>query len=394
MRSVRGRWLWWLALWSGCAGSPRREGAATGGASTSAGEGGRLTAESAAAPGARAPAPAPTATRLGAAGAEPELTRATPLPNTHGARTASPPPSRELSLGPITVVHETPKRRQFSVDGYFMRELEFGLGTTSEGARHRLLVQWPAGARNGDGARCAVASLIEESWYRALVNTLRRVPVEHARLLRRVVIDNRPREHGIAPHDRTDPEDGRDGHTIWLHEDVFRAPNHWARGNYGQYWSYHLDEDGRTLVGVAADHEWFSPVLIHELGHLVMYRVVNAAHHGPAATSAPACAEACGGAPSCRPPSAAAIEQGCATPYCHPFRFETRTENWAEQYRLFYQSSASRAALLESGATCLELLEQLDEPARTAAWERGLPDRTSFVKSRWASCGERPCKAW
>jgi hypothetical protein len=58
----------------------------------------------------------------------------------------------------------------------------------------------------------------------------------------------------------------------------------WARGNYGSYWSYHVNEDERTIDGAGREHSLFSPVLLHELGHLVMYRLVNARFTGPAAT--------------------------------------------------------------------------------------------------------------
>jgi hypothetical protein len=263
--------------------------------------------------------------------------------------------------------------------------------------QHCIRVAWPAGDRDAAGARSDVARHIDEAWFRAIANTLERVPARHARLVQRIVIDSRPREHGIAPHDRGRADDARDGRTLWLHEHVFRAPNHWARGNYGSYWSYHVNEDGRRIDDAGADHALFSPVLLHELGHLVMYNLVNAAFHGPAATNAPLCAEACskprGKQRTCAGQSQRELEVGCVSPYCRSFQFEARTENWAEQYRFYYQSSGTRAAVASGERTCHELLKQIENGA-PAPWERALPDSTAFKKSLWASCGGRACKRW
>ena len=94
----------------------------------------------------------------------------------------------------------------------------------------------------------------------------------------------------LAAFDRQDPADARDGHTLWLHEHLFVAPNHWARGNYGSYWGYHVDRDGSVIDGAGPDHDLFSPILLHEIGHLVMYWVPNAHLVGPEAASNVACA--------------------------------------------------------------------------------------------------------
>ncbi|HMJ14708.1 MAG TPA: hypothetical protein VK524_25025, partial [Polyangiaceae bacterium] len=262
---------------------------------------------------------------------------------------------------PPAIIREQPRRLRFSIDGYLARNLALDFETPSgTRERHCIQVAWPAGNRNRDGQPCSVATTVDEAWFRALSNTLLRVPAHHARIVQRIIIDNRPREHGIAPHDRARADDARDGRSLWLHEHVFRAPNHWARGNYGSYWSYHVDRDGPRVDGSPADHAFYSPVILHELGHLVMYHLVNAAFKGPAATSAPGCADACSGSQTrCARSAPAELEAGCVTPYCRSFQFEARTENWAEQYRFYYQSQAARAALTRSGGTCQKLLQQI-----------------------------------
>ncbi|HEY6562162.1 MAG TPA: hypothetical protein VI072_33070 [Polyangiaceae bacterium] len=296
---------------------------------------------------------------------------------------------------PPAIIREAPRRERFSVDGYVARKLALDLENESGvRERHCLSVAWPAGARNRDGSACAVAKHVDEAWFRAIANTLSRVPAHHARIVERIVIDNRPREHGIAPHDRARADDARDGRTLWLHEHVFRAPNHWARGNYGSYWSYHVDVDGQRIDGAPVDHALYSPVLLHELGHLVMYHLVNAAFKGPAATSAPACADACATEGQCKRSTPAELEAGCVSPYCRSFQFEARTENWAEQYRFYYQSGAARAALSRSGGTCLQLLQKIGGTTDVAPWQRGLPDAGTVKKSLWTSCAGRGCKSW
>ena len=285
-----------------------------------------------------------------------------------------------------------PKQR-FSVDGYTARALAVERTDAGQERSHCLSVAWPSASTNNDGQPVRVARAIDEAWLRAIQNTLLRLPWTHVVLVRRIVIDNRPTEHGIAAFDRQEATDARDGHTLWLHEHLFVAPNHWARGNYGSYWGYHVDQDGSVIDGAGPDHDLFSPILLHEIGHLVMYWIANAHLVGPEAASNVECAATCKDRGDCDAQSKVEREAGCVSPYCAPFRFESSTENWAEQYRLFFQSSASRKALERASGGCLSLLardaEQLPPP-----WDRGLPDAPSYRRSLWDSCGGRACKAW
>ena len=284
-------------------------------------------------------------------------------------------------------------KRQFSVDGYSARALAIERTTLGQAQSHCLTVAWPSTTTNNEGQAVGVARTIDEAWLRAIENTLQRLPWSHVVLVRRIIIDNRPTEHGIAAFDRQDPADARDGHTLWLHEHLFVAPNHWARGNYGSYWGYHVDRDGSVIDGAGPDHDLFSPILLHEIGHLVMYWVPNAHLVGPEAASNVACATTCKDRDDCRTLDQAARETGCVSPYCAPFRFESSTENWAEQYRLFFQSSASRKALERAAGGCLSLLAR-DAAELPPPWERGLPDISTYRRSLWDSCGGRACKAW
>jgi hypothetical protein len=291
-------------------------------------------------------------------------------------------------------------KRLFSVDGYLARAVRVSASARSpiEAPDYCLTVLWPPGETNNDGAPSRVARFIGAPWFQLIRNTLARIPPEHAATLRRLVIDNRPTEHGIASHDRQDPDDARDGHTIWLHEHLFRDPNHWARGTRGTYFSYHLSESGRTLDDAPPDHALFSPVLLHEIGHLVMYNVVNASRSGRARAIVPDCARTCIDAGGCRGLSPGEREAGCVTPYCMPFRYRTSTENWAEQYRFFYQSAVTRALLREAGAGCGDVLAEQERSAATgtlpAPWDRGLPDGPEYRRSLWDSCGGKACKGW
>lgn len=278
-------------------------------------------------------------------------------------------------------------KRLFSVDGYRARALRFGAGTAAE---HCVVVAWPAGSVTNDGKPSGVAARIDPAWFTLIRNTLVRVPASHARLVRRIVVDNRPTQHGIAPFDRQSPDDARDGHSIWLHEHLFVAPNHWARGNFGSYFAYHVNRNGAVVDGSPPQHDLFSPVLLHEIGHLVMYGRVNAGMQGVAAASAPACAATCGDRGDCDALGATEREAGCVSPYCMPFRFRTGTENFAEQYRFFYQGSRTRGLLATGAAGCLAVLEA--DNAGGAPWQRGLPDMTTFRRSVWDSCGGRACK--
>ena len=155
-----------------------------------------------------------------------------------------------------------------------------------------------------------------------------------------------------------------------------------------------MDQDGRTIDGAGPEHALYSPVLLHELGHLVMYGLVNARFSGPAAASTPACADSISKTAGRIPSTPAELEAGCISPYCRSFQFDARTENWAEQYRFYYQGSRARDALLRSGAACASLIQQIEPGSSSAPWQRGLPDAGAVKKSRWLSCSGRACKAW
>lgn len=289
---------------------------------------------------------------------------------------------------PFVLTEPSGPRREFSVHGYVARTLRLTRSFGGAELTHCVTVAWPPGSTNNDGKPCSVAKRIDAAWFRTIENTLARVPWAHVQQLRLIVIDNRPKEHGIAPFDRNDPDDARDGHTIWLHEHLFVHPNHWQNGNHGAYWSYHVDEDGSVLDDLPDDHDRFSPVLLHELGHIVMYNVINT---GADRTGTPGCARTCGDAGNCASVGPVEREAGCVSPYCMPFRFQAGTENWAEQYRFHYQSSTTRALLLRARAQCATILAEQDE-GLPPPWERGLPDIPKFRKSLWRSCGGRACK--
>lgn len=275
--------------------------------------------------------------------------------------------------------------RTFSFHGYVARSLRI----ERDGATpHCVTVAWPPGARNSDGKPVSVAARLDVGWLRGIENTLQRLPPRHLRVVKRIVIDDRPTEHGIAPFDRRTAGDARDGHTVWLHERLFTEPNHWANGNHGRYWSYHVDRDGQVLDDQPDGHDRFSPVLLHELGHLVAYSVVNG---DPSNESVPPCARVCGDRGGCRGLDPAAREEGCLSPYCMPFKFETGTENWAEQYRLFLQSSTTRRLLGAAKSPCEPVLVASTD-GDAPPWDRGLPDIADFRRSHWKSCGDRACK--
>lgn len=325
-----------------------------------------------------------------------------PIPASEGPVSLTPPtqsttePSPELcaDVESTLVLSEPGIRRLFSVHGYLARYLRLTRTIGPETLTHCITVAWPPAQVNSRGDPCGVARSIDDAWFRAIRNTLARVPFSHVRALRRVVIDNHPTQHGIAAFNRNSVEDGRDGHTIWLHEHLFVSPNHWARGNHGLYWSYHVDQDRKVFDGSPADHDLFSPVLLHELGHLVMYNVINQA---VAVFDTPECARTCGDAGNCQALKAAEREASCVTPYCMPFKFQVGTENWAEQYRFHYQSSTTRSLLREAQSNCAALLAEQDASdveAHRAPWERGLPDISVFRRSLWDSCGGKACKPW
>ena len=147
-----------------------------------------------------------------------------------------------------------------------------------------------------------------------------------------------------------------------------------------------------VIDGKPSDHTLFSPVLLHEIGHLVAYNVVN----GRASNeTVPACARICGDDGGCKDLTDAEREKGCISAYCMPFKFETGTENWAEQYRFYYQSAKTRGLLVEAESACVETFDDAKKginEGRVAPWNDGLPDIPTFKKTLWKSCGERPCK--
>lgn len=293
------------------------------------------------------------------------------------------PPCAHFASEPKAIVAREPggARRSFSWDGYDARFI-------SRGASRCVAVMWPGASATSPRAP-EVAGAVDDAWLRLIENTLARLPAAHADRVLRVVIDDRPTEHGIAPFDRKDPTDARDGRTIWLHHRLFTEPNHWARGNFGTYWSYHVQRDGVIVDGGARDHDLFSPVLLHEIGHLVGYTLAKPDVQGEAT---PACAVMCGDRGDCQRLAPSERERGCVSPYCMPFKVAMGTENWAEQYRLFFQGSKARETLEVAGAGCLATLRELtrgEEPP----WARG-PDAEGYRRSRWESCGGRACKAY
>ncbi|MCU0657519.1 MAG: hypothetical protein MUF64_20345 [Polyangiaceae bacterium] len=281
-------------------------------------------------------------------------------------------------------------RAKFSYHGYRVWKFRVQRAIEEKTRTHCVEVLFPGGKKNSDDRPVRVAEKIDDGWLRAMENTLQRLPWRQLQVVRRVVIDDRPKEHGIGPFDRRSADDARDGRTLWLHERLFTEPNHWATGNHGRYWSYHTDIDGQTLDNLPAGHDRFSPILLHEIGHLVAYSVVN---RNPANEAVPACAKVCGDRGGCKGMLARVREEGCISAYCMPFQFETGTENWAEMFRFYYQSKATRALLAEAGGACVPTLDGINE-GLAPPWERGLPDIPSFHRTLWKSCDERPCKGW
>lgn len=310
------------------------------------------------------------------------------------ASPASAPPTRPCEPGPAPpFVEPGGPRAHFSVHGYVAHDLRIEREIDGTLHVHCLRVAWPPGDVNSEGAPSTVARHIGPSWFRAIENTLARVPWHHVVVLERIFIDNRPKEHGIAPYDRQSPDDARDGHSMWLHEHLFRDPNHWTQGNHGSYWSYHVNQDNRTFAKAPPDHDLFSPVLLHELGHLVMYNVINGSS---AVATTPACAQVCGDLGTCSSLSQLEREAGCISPYCMPFRFPAGTENFAEQYRFHYQSAETRELLRRHKAGCADLLEAQDRAGRVPhppPWGASPPE-SAFRPSLWKSCQGRACKGF
>jgi hypothetical protein len=78
-----------------------------------------------------------------------------------------------------------------------------------------------------------------------------------------------------------------------------------------------------------------------------------------------------------------------------PFKNDIGTENFAEQYRFFFQGSATRKLLEEKAGSCASLLEGLvPRDEQKTPWKAGLPDLPTYHRSLWSSCGDRACKAY
>ncbi len=298
-------------------------------------------------------------------------------------------------IGPVP--EHTPPWTRFSYAGYIGRRLHLERQVQGSTRHHCVDVLWPAGYEGHDTHGVAVHQRIRASWFRLVENTLARLPWAHVELLDRLVLDDRPTGHGVAPFDRKMPDDARDGHTIWLHERLFLESNHWAHGNFGTYWAYHTQRDGLVVDRLGAHHDQFSPVLLHELGHLVAYHLVPSEG---ADDAVPPCAWVCEqrerlDPKSCGKLSPAEREASCISAYCMPFTLAIGSENWAEQYRFYFQSSKTRSLLKELPGSCFALLEQT--PAlhddEGPPWEH-LEDPEGFHRSEWTSCGGRACKPW
>jgi hypothetical protein len=350
--------------------SPGAAGSQTGAPSSGEGE----HAETSGSATAASPSPPPSAGASSEAKSSPVSATAPP---------ASPPPCDQTKRR----LPPTSSDRVFGFGGYFRRDFPVEL---ADGV-HCVEVLYPDGDSSQGKVPCHTSEHIDAGWYRLLSNTLARLPASHARLVQRFVIDNRPKEHGIAPFNRQSADDARDGHTIWLHERLFEEPNHWAFGNHGRYWSYHVDRDGPVANDADAAHGLFSPVLIHEIGHLVSYRATSPDSSGE---TVPACAEVCGGK-SCKKVPQAEREAPCISPYCMPFKNDVGTENFAEQYRFFFQSSLTRRLLAEKKDSCSSLLESLVPQGEIATpWEAGAPDVPTFHRALWKSCRDSTCKPY
>ncbi len=285
--------------------------------------------------------------------------------------------------------------RKYGYDGYGYREVEVSREIDGILRKHCVRVYHPRDGKNAQKRRVHVAEHIGPAWYRLIERTLSRIPWRHLQQVQAVVIDDRPLLHGVAPFNRQEPsKDARDGHTIWLHERLFEGMNHWASGNYGKYWAYQVQLDGVKVEGQAADHELFSPVLLHEIGHLVNYNVLNGSASDP---TCPPCAQMCGDRKDCGKLDAAAREAPCATAYCTGFGHESGTENWAEMYRWYYQGSATRDLLARSFPACSAVFEGNGSSpgindGLAAPWDRGLGQSEGYHRTLWSSCQEKPCK--
>lgn len=316
----------------------------------------------------------------------PSASAGTPSP-TSSSSSIEPPPPPPSCDGTKRRLPVDSTDRVFGFGGYFRQDFAMTIG----GVEHCVEVLYPDGDSSHGKVPCHTSEHIDAGWYRLLSNTLARLPASHARLVRRFVIDNRPKEHGIAPFNRQLDDDARDGHTIWLHERLFEEPNHWAYGNHGRYWSYHTDQDGRIADDADPTHGMFSPVLIHEIGHLVSYARTSPESN---AETIPSCAEVCEGH-SCKKVPQAAREAPCISPYCMPFKSDVGTENFAEQYRFYFQSSTTRRLLLQKKGSCASVLEEMIPKGEAATpWEGGGSDPRGFHRSLWKSCSDSACRPY
>jgi hypothetical protein len=287
--------------------------------------------------------------------------------------------------------------RSFTYDGYAYRHVAATRVIDGVQRTHCVRVFHPSGPKTAAGKPVRISHYIDPAWYRLLENTLQRLPWLHLQTVHTFVIDDRPILHGIASFSRNDPSaDARDGHTIWLNQRLFTQPNHWGPGNYGRTWSYHVQRDGEVVDNQASDHDLFSPVLIHEIGHVVNYAVVNGSPSDPAC---PSCAHMCGDRKTCDSATPAQREAPCATAYCTGFGYASGTENWAEMYRWFYQGSETREMLATTFAACFDVLDDEQDGdgingGFPPPWELGLGEVTSYRKTLWDSCDRKACKRY
>ena len=274
-------------------------------------------------------------------------------------------------------------KRVFGYEGYLYQRVAVTRNIDGVERTHCVRIYFPPASRTAAGKTVRIIDYIKPSWFRVIENTMQRLPWLHLQLVKAIVIDDRPTLHGIASYSRRDPsKDARDGHTIWLNKRLFLEPNGFVTGNYGTYWAYRLSEDGQRASSLAPDHELFSPVLIHEIGHLVMYHRVNGK---PWDVSCPACSRMCGDHGNCADLSQYEREAYCVTPYCTGFGYSSGTENFAEMYRWYYQSELTRGWLSQHYGACHALFARMDG-GLPAPWQRGLSEVHGYRVSRWDSC--------
>lgn len=275
------------------------------------------------------------------------------------------------------------KRRKFGYDGYLYRNIAIERTIGGVVRKHCVRVYFPPGGVTAEGKRVRIIDYITPAWYRLIANTLQRLPWLHLQVVKAMVLDDRPMLHGIASYSRRNaPKDARDGHTIWLNKRLFMEPNGLIAGNYGMYWAYRINEDGIAAKELGPEHDYFSPVLIHEIGHLVMYHRVNGSAWN---ATCPACSKMCGDERNCDKLTQVQKEKYCVTPYCTGFGFSSGTENFAEMYRWYYQSEQTRGWLLEYYGECYQVLKGMNGGLREP-WKRGLGQVQGYRQSQWDSC--------